>query len=325
MLIATYSVETYFDGSEVAVCYTSADTFWSAFYFVGSITMFFVLPLGILVVLYAAIAYKLLRRHSEFKRPNSPPTAVARLSQQLEPLQEQEQQKLQEQAAQTLSRQQPQQHHHRRHQQSNGLQKHRQQVIFMLVAVVASFFVCLLPFRAFTLWVIAGSPEDIAALGIEGYYNLLYFCRIMLYLNSSMNPILYNLMSSKFRSGFWRLILDCCGGKAKHHRHAHGHHRTATTREYRNEQNEQNSSINHGPKGRLLHREATFLASSMSTSSANERNSCSWRSSSLSTSTSSGRRLTKTSSLDNSEVGRLNAAIISTTTALINNACNSNK
>lgn len=76
----------------------------------------------------------------------------------------------------------------------------------MLAAVVISFFVCLLPFRGLTLWIIIAPAEDIIALGIEKYYNILYFSRIMLYLNSAMNPILYNLMSSKFREGFFRLL-----------------------------------------------------------------------------------------------------------------------
>jgi hypothetical protein len=44
------------------------------------------------------------------------------------------------------------------------------------------------------------------SLGIDGYYILLYFCRVMLYLNSAINPILYNLMSSKFREGFIKLL-----------------------------------------------------------------------------------------------------------------------
>ena len=79
----------------------------------------------------------------------------------------------------------------------------------MLGTVVLSFFICLLPFRAFTLWIIVVPPEDVMALGAAGYYNLLFFCRIMLYLNSAINPILYNLMSSKFRDGFMRL----CGVK----------------------------------------------------------------------------------------------------------------
>lgn len=76
----------------------------------------------------------------------------------------------------------------------------------MLGTVVLSFFVCLLPFKALTLWIIVFPPETIMSLGLDGYYILLYFCRVMLYLNSAINPILYNLMSSKFREGFIKLL-----------------------------------------------------------------------------------------------------------------------
>lgn len=109
--------------------------------------------------------------------------------------------------------------------------KYRKQVILMLATVVVSFFTCLLPFRAFTLWIILVPSETIMSLlssekgeeiymsmkfmlvmnqftstGIEIYYSVLYFCRCMWYLNSAMNPILYNLMSSKFREGFVKLL-----------------------------------------------------------------------------------------------------------------------
>ncbi|XP_017779831.1 PREDICTED: thyrotropin-releasing hormone receptor-like, partial [Nicrophorus vespilloides] len=78
----------------------------------------------------------------------------------------------------------------------------RRQVILMLGTVVLSFFLCLIPFRVFTLWIIIVPEERVYALGVERYYNILYFCRIMVYINSAINPILYNLMSSKFRTGF---------------------------------------------------------------------------------------------------------------------------
>lgn len=78
----------------------------------------------------------------------------------------------------------------------------RRQVILMLGTVVLSFFLCLIPFRVFIFWIIIVPEETIISLGIEKYYNILYFCRIMVYLNSAINPILYNLMSSKFRNGF---------------------------------------------------------------------------------------------------------------------------
>ncbi|KZC08310.1 Thyrotropin-releasing hormone receptor [Dufourea novaeangliae] len=88
---------------------------------------------------------------------------------------------------------------------SNNLLKYRKQVMLMLGTVVLCFFLCLLPFKAFTLWILVTPPQMIIDLGIEGYYTLLYFCRVMLYLNSAINPILYNLMSTKFREGFLRL------------------------------------------------------------------------------------------------------------------------
>ncbi|XP_017764895.1 PREDICTED: growth hormone secretagogue receptor type 1 [Eufriesea mexicana] len=88
---------------------------------------------------------------------------------------------------------------------SNNLLKYRKQVMLMLGTVVLCFFLCLLPFRALTLWILAVPPTRIVNLGIECYFTLLYFCRVMLYLNSAINPILYNLMSTKFREGFLRL------------------------------------------------------------------------------------------------------------------------
>lgn len=76
----------------------------------------------------------------------------------------------------------------------------------MLGAVVISFFICLIPFRALTLWIIIVPRETIINLGSESYYTILYFTRILLYMNSALNPILYNLMSSKFREGFLKLL-----------------------------------------------------------------------------------------------------------------------
>lgn len=80
----------------------------------------------------------------------------------------------------------------------------------MLGTVVFTFFVCLLPYRALTLWLIFVPDLHLSQVfGHETFYQILAFCRFMLYLNSAINPILYNLMSSKFRDGFRRL----CGFK----------------------------------------------------------------------------------------------------------------
>lgn len=92
---------------------------------------------------------------------------------------------------------------------SQSVIKYRKQVVLMLGTVVVAFFICLLPFRALTLWIIIVPAESIMKIGLENYYNLLYFSRIMFHINSAINPILYNVMSSKFRGGFLKL----CGLK----------------------------------------------------------------------------------------------------------------
>ncbi|XP_039284959.1 growth hormone secretagogue receptor type 1-like isoform X2 [Nilaparvata lugens] len=165
LVLAEYGYAEYVDGTIVPVCLTQADKLWKASYFVLTISLFFGLPLVILIVLYSVIARQLMTR----------PGLVVTMP-------------------------------------TSSALRYRRQVVLMLATVVLSFFACLLPFRAFTLWIILASPEWINSLGVETYYNILYFSRIMLYINSAMNPILYNLMSSKFRDGFKRLLGIKCRG-----------------------------------------------------------------------------------------------------------------
>lgn len=84
--------------------------------------------------------------------------------------------------------------------------KGRRQVVFMLFAVVCLLFVCLLPMEAVRVWSIFATRHDLQTLGLEGYLNLIYFARVMLYLNSTMNPFCYNMMSTKFREAFMKAI-----------------------------------------------------------------------------------------------------------------------
>ncbi|CAK1541199.1 unnamed protein product [Leptosia nina] len=83
----------------------------------------------------------------------------------------------------------------------------RKQVILMLGTVVLCFFLCLMPYRVLALWIIITPAELSDNISPEKWYNLLYFSRIMLYINSAINPILYNLMSSKFRIGFCKMCI----------------------------------------------------------------------------------------------------------------------
>ncbi|XP_077992110.1 growth hormone secretagogue receptor type 1-like [Glandiceps talaboti] len=81
----------------------------------------------------------------------------------------------------------------------------RRRAVFMLFAVVVVFFVCLLPQRVVSmLFVFDHAPRD--SLSIHDILSLVTFCRIMLYVNSSVNPLLYSILSTKFRAAFLRAL-----------------------------------------------------------------------------------------------------------------------
>ena len=87
--------------------------------------------------------------------------------------------------------------------------------MFTFSLVVLFFFSCLMPLRIFLLWIITTPLENILALGMEGYYILLYFCRILFYINSAINPLLYNMTSARFRNAFFSA---CSGRRQRKHR-----------------------------------------------------------------------------------------------------------
>ena len=73
------------------------------------------------------------------------------------------------------------------------------QVINIIASIVFLFFICHLPLRVIGLWLTFENKYKIASLGFLAYYNILYFGRIMFYLNHACNPIIYNFVSTKFR------------------------------------------------------------------------------------------------------------------------------
>ncbi|CAL4078646.1 unnamed protein product, partial [Meganyctiphanes norvegica] len=91
------------------------------------------------------------------------------------------------------------------HKKNSPQMRARKQVVIMLSTVVVFFFICLLPLRVFFIWIIESPIETIHSLGNETFYNILWFCRIMYYINSCINPILYNMTSTRFRTAFLRL------------------------------------------------------------------------------------------------------------------------
>jgi len=76
------------------------------------------------------------------------------------------------------------------------------QVTKMLAVVVCVFAVLWLPYRAYVVY------NSFARRRYMSIWFLL-FCRVMIYANSAINPILYNAMSVKFCRAFRRLLL--CG------------------------------------------------------------------------------------------------------------------
>ncbi|GLV44401.1 ETHR [Carabus blaptoides fortunei] len=143
--ISEFRHSEYYDGTSVPTCRARASTFWPSLYFIMTIVLFFMIPLILLLVIYAIIAKNLI----------SDATKIV-LNKHID----------------------------------NYNIRARRQVVLMLGTVVLSFFLCLIPFKVFTFWIIITPVEKIAEIGIEKYYNILYFCRIMVYLNSAINPIL---------------------------------------------------------------------------------------------------------------------------------------
>ncbi|KAL8579980.1 hypothetical protein ACOMHN_054102 [Nucella lapillus] len=90
------------------------------------------------------------------------------------------------------------------------LSRSRGKVVKMMVTVVALFYACMLPMRSLTIWVIFVSPETLDRLGFEAYLNLMNVARILMFINSAVNPVIYGLMSSKFRSAFVRALPIPC-------------------------------------------------------------------------------------------------------------------
>lgn len=88
----------------------------------------------------------------------------------------------------------------------------RKQVVRTLILIIILFFVSMCPIRVVSLWQIFADVQDLHDMGIEAYYNIIWFARIMMYINSAGNPVIYCLSSSKFKVAFRRVLMRCQSG-----------------------------------------------------------------------------------------------------------------
>ena len=72
----------------------------------------------------------------------------------------------------------------------------------MLISVVLLYAICLLPNQVAWLWIEFGSGTT-----FKHIENLLTFSSLLVYVNSSVNPLLYAGMNNEFRKGFRKVLV----------------------------------------------------------------------------------------------------------------------
>nr|BAO01086.1 neuropeptide GPCR A36 [Nilaparvata lugens] len=94
-------------------------------------------------------------------------------------------------------------------------QQSSQRVLKMLVAVVVAFFICWAPFHAQRLLgtYLTGPAGSHSSTAQIIYVVVTYLSGILYYMSTTVNPILYHIMSLKFREAFKVTLASCCCAK----------------------------------------------------------------------------------------------------------------
>lgn len=158
------------DGTEVVCDYKVSRSHYLPIYFLD-FTIFYVIPLFLATVLYGLIARILFLNPI----PNTP--------------QDMANNSIHKGRSNTLKT---------AGGRGKGAQSSRKQVTQMLAVVVILFALLWMPYR--TLVVV---NSFMSAPYLNTWFLL--FCRLSIYLNSAINPVIYNLMSQKFRAAFKKL------------------------------------------------------------------------------------------------------------------------
>ncbi|CAG9766928.1 unnamed protein product [Ceutorhynchus assimilis] len=77
-------------------------------------------------------------------------------------------------------------------------------VVKMLIAVVAAFFICWAPFHAQRLLAVylAEASKEAQTTYLQMYEYLVYTSGVLYFLSTCVNPLLYHIMSNKYRNAF---------------------------------------------------------------------------------------------------------------------------
>ena len=186
------------DSTMQLTCRSPIDTTWKDVYTLAIFVMFFLLPCIMLMLLYLYICRELLRSQRGMAQNES--IAFSSVQPGAKRSNKNGGKETSNSKSQTSSV---------RSQYSVKQSRtvtSRRQVIYMLIAVIVFSFSCLLPFRIVTLWLIYSSMSAKKQLSMQAILVIMHLSRILFYANSAGNPILYNMMSTKFREASKRSL-----------------------------------------------------------------------------------------------------------------------
>ncbi|XP_065072878.1 pyrokinin-1 receptor-like [Ochlerotatus camptorhynchus] len=91
---------------------------------------------------------------------------------------------------------------------SNRVQYHStRHVVKMLVAVVIAFFLCWAPFHAQRLFAVYGGDQNNDEAIRRAFEIVTHISGILYFVSTCINPVLYNIMSHKFREAFKECLI----------------------------------------------------------------------------------------------------------------------
>ena len=187
----------------VNTCFISTREKWEMGYIFASIVLFYMLPCAVLFVLYGKTvcvvkkrAFKAASSENEPSRNKSSEYEIIRKSIRANLAREctrkkQDASRLSTTISDFLTRINTK----RKTKRIN--EKH---IIMLLIVMILLIALCHLPYRVFSIWASMATKEDLRRLGMVRYFNIVIFCRVTFYINSALNPIFYQIISSKFRS-----------------------------------------------------------------------------------------------------------------------------